>query len=149
MKKQTLNKQGFVKCREWPFFSALIMVVVFFLINCFVTRNFLTFDYIVSLFGNNTPLILISLGVAVVILGGGIDISQGSLITVLNVVFVTMTVKLGIDYRLSALMILFIGILIGAINGIVVSICKVPALLATFSMTFVLEDSHIGLCPSL
>ena len=147
MKKLTLNKQGFVKCREWPFFSALIMVVVFFLINCFVTRNFLTFDYIVSLFGNNTPLILISLGVAVVILGGGIDISQGSLITVLNVVFVTMTVKLGIDYRLSALMILFIGILIGAINGIVVSICKVPALLATFSMTFVLDGLAYWIMP--
>ena len=147
MKKLTSSKQFFSKHRESPSFSAVIMVAVFFLINCVVTRNFLSFDYIISLFGNNTPLILISLGVAVVILSGGIDISQGSLVTVLNVIFVTMTVKNGVDYRLSTLLILLLGILIGAVNGVVVSICKVPALLATFSMTFVLDGLSYWIMP--
>ncbi len=142
------GKKAFKKFREWPAFSALIMVTLFFLINCFVTRNFLTFDYLISLFGNNTPLILISLGVAVVILGGGIDISQGSLITVLNVFFVTITVSSGLDYRLSAVLMLLMGAVIGAINGIVVSLCKVPALLATFSMTFILDGISYWIMPS-
>ncbi len=148
MKRKNLVKEILINFKNWPAFSALIMVAVFFLINCFLTKNFFTFDYLISLFGNNTPLILISLGVAVVILGGGIDISLGSVITVLNVFFVTLTVRLNIDYRVSTAIIIIAGLFIGTINGVVVSVCKVPALLATFSMTFVLDGISYWIMPT-
>ena len=78
----------------------------------------------------------------------GIDIAQGSVITVLNVIFVTLVVNKGMDYRISALLIIGGGLLIGIINGIIISLFKVPALLATFSMTFVLNGLSYWIMPS-
>ena len=141
---------GFLKPRKWTeisFLPALMMMVLFFIINCIITKNFLSFSYLISLVGNNAPLILISLGVAVVILGGGIDIAQGSLITVLNVIFVTLAAVQGMDFRAAAVLIIMMGMAVGAINGIIISVFKVPALLATFSMTFVLDGLSYWIMP--
>lgn len=145
-KVTVLFKSG--KWSNLSFLPAMMMMVVFFIINCVITRNFLSFSYLLSLVSNNTPLILISLGVAVVILGGGIDIAQGSLITVLNVLFVTTVVELGMNYKIASILIIVLGGFIGMINGIIISVFKVPALLATFSMTFVLDGISYWVMPT-
>lgn len=136
------------KWRELSFLPAMMMMMIFFIINCFITKNFLSLSYILSLFSNNAPLILISLGVAVVILSGGIDIAQGSIITVLNVMFVTLVVDNGMNYKIAAVLIIGGGMLIGITNGIIISVFKVPALLATFSMTFVLNGIAYWVMPT-
>ena len=147
MKKCLQSLRG-SKWREFSFLPAMMMMILFFLINCVITRNFLSISYLLSLLSNNMPLILISLGVAVVILGGGIDIAQGSVITVLNVFFVTFVVDKGVDFKIAAVLIILLGALIGAVNGIVISVFKVPALLATFSMTFVLDGISYWVMPT-
>jgi ribose transport system permease protein len=112
-----------------------------------MTTNFFEPSHLLSIFINNTPLILISIGVSVVILSGGIDISLGAVITILNVLFVIFVVDLQINFILAAILVILIGALIGLVNGVVTSVFKVPPLLSTFAMTTILSGIAYWILP--
>lgn len=84
------------------------------------------------------PLALAAAAQAVVVISGGIDLSIGSVMALTSVVAATMmddqTGEVGL---LAAAIVLALGLLIGAVNGALVVLTRVPDIVVTLAMSFV------------
>lgn len=70
---------------------------------------------LVGLFG------IFAIGQGLVIITGGIELSAGSIIALFGVIFVDMIANLGVAWPVASVIILFLGVLIGFIHGILVT----------------------------
>lgn len=84
------------------------------------------------------PLALATVAQAVVVIGGGIDLSIGSIMALTSVISATLmkgqSEEVGI---LVVIAVLFLGLLIGAINGTLIVVTRVPDIVVTLAMSFV------------
>ena len=70
---------------------------------------------LVGLFG------MFAIGQGLVIITGGIELSAGSIIALLGVIFVDMIANLGVAWPLASLLILILGLLIGFVHGALIT----------------------------
>ena len=84
------------------------------------------------------PLALATVGQAIVVLSGGIDLSVGSMMALTSVVAASQmkgqSEELGIAVAIGVLL---LGLLLGAINGGLVVLTRVPDIVVTLAMSFV------------
>jgi ribose transport system permease protein len=84
------------------------------------------------------PLALAAAAQAIVVLSGGIDLSIGSIMALTSVVSATLmksqTEEVGVAVVIGVLL---LGLVIGAINGALVVITRVPDIVVTLAMSFV------------
>ena len=80
-----------------------------------------------------------SIGMTFVILIAGIDLSIGSIITLVNVICAFMMVNMGLNMWVAILISLIVATAIGLLNGSMVSRIGIPALIATFSTQTIFE----------
>jgi erythritol transport system permease protein len=124
-------------------FLALIVIVAVFSFlspNYFTIPNFLTMANHVAIYG------LLSIGMLVVILNGGIDLSVGSVLALCGVVAGALmqgvTIEpLGVILYPPVWAVVVItcvlGAFVGAINGVLIAYFKVPAFVATLGTLYV------------
>jgi len=74
---------------------------------------------------------LVAIGMAFVILSGGIDLSVGSIVTVASIVAMHLSGRSGPAAVLAPIL---VGIAIGAFNGVLVTWIKIPPFIATLAM---------------
>ena len=98
--------------------------------------NFLTPTNIRLLFQQYAVNGICVLGVGIVIILGGIDLSAGSILAISGALGGTL-VKMGIPIPLSILSSVLMGMLCGAVNGTIVTKLRVPAMIATMSTNYV------------
>ncbi|MCL6549033.1 MAG: hypothetical protein K6T30_09000, partial [Alicyclobacillus sp.] len=109
---------------------SLLLVLVFIVIDSFLIPHFLSDSYASSFFTSYTPLILLTLAETVVLIGGGIDISIGSVVSLVNVTWITLG-GAGWSFWSSLVVSLLLGVAIGVLNGLVVAYLRVSPLLVT------------------
>ena len=84
------------------------------------------------------PLALAAAAQAVVVIGGGIDLSIGSMMALVGVVSATLMKGQSDEFGVLVVVgVLALGLLLGAINGGLVVITKVPDIVVTLAMSFV------------
>lgn len=109
----------------------LVLVIVFF--SC-ATRSFLNTKNILNICRQVSMIGICSVGMTMVLLTGGIDISCGSVIALSGVV----SAKLMIDSGMAVIPAMVIGVAVGVfcgfVDGVAVAKFKVPALIATLAM---------------
>lgn len=90
------------------------------------------------------PLALAAVAQAVVVMSGGIDLSIGSMMALTSVVSASLmmgrTEELGVVVVLG---VLFLGLVLGAVNGSLVVITRVPDIVVTLAMSFVWAGSAL------
>ena len=74
-----------------------------------------------------------SVGMMFVILIAGIDLSTGSIITLVNIVCAFFMVNKGMNMWLAVILSILIATCVGVLNGFMVSTIGIPALIATFA----------------
>jgi len=99
------------------------------------SNNLFTVARQVSMYG------IASIGMTFVILIGGIDLSTGSIITIVNVVCAYLMVKMGFSMVTAILCALLMASVIGLINGLMVAQFKMPAIIATFATQIIFEGA--------
>jgi ribose transport system permease protein len=77
---------------------------------------------------------ILAVGMTFVILTGGIDLSVGSVMAFTGTFMAGMMLNFGLSPVLAVLIGLFLGALLGYINGIFVSYAKIPAIIVTLAM---------------
>jgi ribose transport system permease protein len=105
---------------------------------------------------------LIAIGLSIVIMAGGIDLSVGSMFGLANILLLIMVQAYGWPVPLALLATLLLGAGLGAINGLSVAVFKAPPFLVTLvtlivfrGVTLLLVDARLsdilvgGLPPSL
>ncbi len=92
------------------------------------------------------PLAILAIGQAFVLVSGGFDLSVGSLVT-LTVVGASMLTNNDPANTYWAVAVLYgIGLLVGAINGMVVAYLKVPSIIATLGMLLSVNGAAMMWC---
>lgn len=84
------------------------------------------------------PLALAAVAQAVVVMSGGIDLSIGSIMALTSVVCATLMKGQSEEFAVAVVLgVLVLGIVLGAINGALVVLTKVPDIVVTLAMSFV------------
>jgi ribose transport system permease protein len=84
------------------------------------------------------PLALAVVGQAIVVIAGGIDLSIGSMMALTSVVAASQMKGQGEEFGIAvAIAVLLLGLLLGAINGGLVVLTRVPDIVVTLAMSFV------------
>lgn len=93
------------------------------------------------------PIILIALGLTAVIICGAIDLSAGTIASLVNCICIYLIRKVGVDVGTALLIGIIVGLLFGALNGILVSIFRLNALIATFATAWIAGGLALWIYP--
>jgi len=116
---------------------ALLLVFLAMAMGGMFTDYFIKASYLNSIFKNYMPVIFSALGLSVVIIGGGIDLSIGTLASLVNCVIVYLYLGLRFNPYLAVAAGVAIGIGFGALNGVLISIFRLNSLITTFAMSWI------------
>jgi ribose transport system permease protein len=87
---------------------------------------------------NTLALALAAVGQAIVVISGGIDLSVGSMIALASVVAASQMQGASTEYSIAvAIGVSLLGLLVGAINGLVIVVTRVADIIVTLAMSFV------------
>ncbi|NCB62575.1 MAG: ABC transporter permease, partial [Clostridia bacterium] len=130
--KKGMSPQDFLKkmLREYSFVLSLILLII---IASIVNQNFFTWNNISNIFVQSSMVGLIAMGMSMVISAGQIDISVGAQVAIIGGFGIEVLNKTSSIF----LMLLFccgFGIVIGTINGLLVTKGHMPAMIATLAM---------------
>ncbi|MDK2807853.1 MAG: ribose transport system permease protein [Clostridiales bacterium] len=104
------------------------------------SNNLFTIARQVSMYG------IASIGMTFVILIAGIDLSTGSIITLVNIVAAFLMVNLGFGMVAAVIVSVALATLVGILNGFMVSTVGIPAIIATFATQIVFEGASYLIC---
>lgn len=119
---------------------------VFFVVLFIVSQlnpNFATVNGVMAFLRRSSPLAILAMGQLYVLASGGFDLSQGSLINLTTIGSALIIYGNPEDAFISITVMLGIGVLVGLVNGLVVSYLKVPSLIATLGMLLLLRGGGL------
>lgn len=123
-----------VRSREVPVASALIVLVV---VTTAINPLFLTPQGVKDLLLNATIVIILAVGQALVIITRNVDLSVGSMLGLTAYLTGTLFADIpGIPIAVVFLAGMLLGGALGALNGLLVTIAKVPALVITLGTLY-------------
>ena len=112
-------------------YLVLVVIILFFTVT---TDTFLTSKNILNICRQISMIGICSVGMPMVLLTGGIDISVGSIIALVGVVAAKLIGEAGMAIFPAMVIGVVVGALCGLINGIMVAKFDVPALITTLAM---------------
>lgn len=116
----------------------LVFLVVLTIVVSWITPGFMTTANIQSVFEQVVVISIVALAVNQVILAGEIDVSTGSLLAVCAFVYGNVALSLGGAW-LPLVASLATGALFGLLNGALSTVARVPSIIATLGMLFILR----------
>jgi len=138
---RTLNKMT-----NWTSFPSLVLIIVLAIVNSFFVHKFFSLNYASSFLTSYTPLIICAMAQTIVLLGRGIDLSIGSVVSLVNVTVVTL-VGMGWSLPLAMLVGVLTGMAVGILNGFVIGILRVTPLLATLATSSIAAGAALWIMP--
>jgi ribose transport system permease protein len=125
-------------------FVAFVVVVLTLIA---VSPKSLSYFDLSTISASATTLALAGIGETIVVLGGGLDLSLGAVISLVNVILVTQlgsaALSTAVYTFLAAVIAIGIGAAICAINGALVSYLRLPSIIVTLATMFVLQVAQL------
>jgi ribose transport system permease protein len=119
-------------------FPRLLILFAMFALTAVMQKNFFAMKSIVRNINSFTPLILLTMGQAVVIISGGLDLSVGTALSLLTCVATSVMRQSVPVTGVYALLVTFaVAMVIGLINGIGIGFFRVPPLIVTFATSYI------------
>lgn len=136
--------------RRYPALFALILLVLAIIVNLILQPNMFKGDTLNSNLRVFLPIVLLAAGQAVVILGGGIDISSGAIVSIVNTILAT---RVGLQGSPQAMwqyvfISLLVGAFAGAINGFFVAYLRLQPIITTYATSFLYAGFALFILPN-
>ncbi len=128
-----MNRSWLRELTAKTYFSALSLFWALFILNVFVQPGFLSFFALRLNILNATSVVLVAIAQGIVVLQGKIDLSLGAIVTLANVSAVSLMGDTTASIVLAVVALLLITTCAGAINGVLVGVFRLPAVVATFA----------------
>ncbi|KAA5830036.1 ABC transporter permease [Saccharopolyspora hirsuta] len=109
-------------------------LIVVFVVLSIVAPSFLTADNLFNLGSQTSVNAVMAVGVTLVIITGGIDLSVGSVAALSGVVGVLLMAEHGFNPLIGVLGGIAVGAVAGLVNGLLVSVVGLPPFIATLGM---------------
>ena len=127
---------GLIRRHGWNL-GLVGLLVVFLAITKLLNPNYGA-GGIVALSINIVPIAFAAVAQAIVVISGGIDLSVGSMMALASVTSAVMMKDQGDAFGVAVVVfVLLLGLAVGAINGAIVVVTKVPDIVVTLAMSFV------------
>ena len=120
-------------------YGVFFILVIEFLIFSLASKSFLTLGNILSVGRQMSFTGIAAIGMTLVMLTGGIDISVGSMLAMAGVLCAKLSTDVGLPLWIAVVITLLIGALFGLINGAAVTRLHIPALIATLATQTILK----------
>ena len=112
-----------------------LALIVMFIVYSVASPYFLTTQNITNVLVQSAPLLILATGQTFALLMGGLDLSQGSIISLVSVVTATVMMNYGIVP--GALLGIGSGILVGLVNGFLVGRARIQPFIVTLGMLYI------------
>lgn len=118
--------------------SIVIVLVLLCAIMSILSPNFYGITNIINILQQISINTVVAIGMTFVIMSGGIDLSVGSIVALVGLVYAVLMKKAGVSPYLALPIGLALGALIGLVNGLFISFVNLPPFIATLgSMSIV------------
>ena len=115
--------------------SAVVAFVLLFVIAvCLKNTTFLNIRNLTNILLNNSIIGIVALGMTLIIITGGIDISCGAIAGLSCMVMALLQRDTGTNFWITLLIAVAVGIFCGFINGVIIYDLKVPPMIATLGV---------------
>lgn len=131
-----MNKKKIIN--QVNIYRSVMILVLISLVATILSDNFLSLTNLFNVFKQVTVAGIVGLGMAFVILTGGIDLSVGSILGLAGVL-ASGVLKATSNPYLAVGVALLVGLVCGALNGFWVARCKIPPFIATLGMMILLR----------
>jgi len=120
-----------------PEVSSFLIFIIMFVITATLQESFFTVKSIVRNINAFTPLILLAMGQAVVIVAGGLDLSSGAALSLFTCVLTTVMKRNDPVTGIYAILVTFaVAILVGMVNGVGIGYLRIPPVIVTFATSY-------------
>lgn len=113
-------------------YAVLLLLVVLVVVLAFLSPSFLTVPNVMNILTQNAPLAIIAVAGTFVIISGNFDLSTASIFAVGSVVAAWLATT-GNAVWISLSVPMFVGALLGAVNGLIVTKLRIHSFLATLA----------------
>lgn len=114
----------------------LIIMIIFFQ---FKNPNFLTLNNIITILRQGACTGILAIGLGIVLIVGGIDLSIGSQVTLTGIVLGVLTVEKGWSVHTTIFLCIIMTVIIGFLNGTTIFVTKMPPLITTLGMMNIIQ----------
>lgn len=129
----------------WVFMAAVLACIALSLL----TETFATSQNLFNVTRNFAFVGIVALGMTVVIISGGIDLSVGSVLC-LSAMVLAITMNAGHSFIFSSVLALLAALAVGAVNGVLIAILRIPSFVVTLgtlsvtrSLAMVVSDNKM------
>lgn len=122
--------------RRYGIFAVLLVLIIFFSI---ASDNFLVYSNLLIITRQVSMLGIAAVGMAFVLLLGGIDLSIGSQITLVNIVAAWLMVNGKVNPVIACFAAIALSTAIGFVNGLIIAKIKMPPIIVTLSSMIMIE----------
>jgi len=132
-----------------PYLFALLLLVVAAVVNFILQPNLLELRVLNGNLRSFLPLIIVTVGQAVVIMGSGIDLSVGAMVSLVTAVLVT---QMSLDASVGQILLVIllacgVGMAAGALNGFGVAWLRLPPIVTTYATSFIFSGLALWILP--
>lgn len=143
MRIRNNQKKYFPKPNRREIFT-IILLIAEIVVFSIISPYFASFKNLETVLRNSTDLAVVSIGMTMVMILGGIDISVGSALGVVAI-FVGWMLQAEINPILIGIVAIATGVLIGVVNGFLVTKARIPAIIATLGISNLLRALIFGM----
>jgi len=133
-----------------PYLMAVIVFLVLCVVNVILQPTFLRFGVATSNVAAFLPMALVAIGQTYVVLASDIDLSAGAIVSVVNVVVVSIVEGMGGTGASFAVGLTFgiaVGLICGAVNGLCVAYLRFQPIVTTFATGIVFAGFALWVLP--
>ena len=120
-------------------YAVMFVVVGLMVLFTFASPYFLTARNLLNIVTQNTYFIIVAIGLAFVMVGGGIDLSVGYQMSLVGVVTAMMMVVYHLPTWVAVAAGLVLGTLLGLLNGLIVTSIRIFPLIATLATAAIFQ----------
>jgi ribose transport system permease protein len=122
------------------YYPVLLLLIVFVVASC-MPGSFLSSENMINLLRQQTAFVLVALGMLIVMMTGGIDLSVNSQVAVSSIIVVYMLQDGGQSQSwglmMAVVVAIIMGFIFGAVNGLLIAALRFPPFLVTLVMMYV------------
>jgi len=122
-------------------FGPALALVLMFAVYSVASPHFLTVGNITNVLVQSSPLIILATGQTFALLMGGLDLSQGSIISLVSVVTATIMMNYGIAP--AAAIGILSGVAVGLVNGLLVGPARIQPFIVTLGMLYMIAGAAL------
>ena len=136
---------AFQRFRRTPAFTGFVLFLAMLIVNIVIQNpgDFFTARNMSTLFSKNATFILTAMAQSILLIAGVLNISVGVTLALVNVVAIMGHEAWGLPIPAAWALGIVFAIAASMANGIFVSVLRLPAMLASFSMTMIIRGVNV------